>query len=402
MNSSTKNVFETQTSSSSFSYASVARTGLAYRVIPEGVVVEEPVVKPSSLPRVRRIYRPVLKSTPRTAWGRRLDMARAFLKKNPARCLLLSPADKKCYDRCRRLVAGSRLVQERYDEEAERRYWAAQRAIPTPPPRPAQATSVKQVKNRKPRPLDFSNLRAEYLADLQAKVEIPLPPRRSLTQALMRTRVGSALLVAIWVKKQQLSGRELPFPSVIRSVEPEMEEASAQGDGSLDHIQTSNVTLTEARSESTASGPTECEFDWSRVSSDDVVTSISTLTDRFVPVRNFTWPRDAQHNNQNDYVCDIVLPKDYVMSYSQSMCDLPNALPFMCHMYSRFDMEIKVHVNCNKFQVGQLQGTFWYEHQHDRLFSDRNNIWCASQNHHILISAGTSNEATLRVPFLIK
>ncbi|UHM27543.1 MAG: capsid protein [Sanya Ischnura senegalensis iflavirus 2] len=402
MNSSTTNVFETQFSSSSLSYASVARTGLAYRVIPEGVCVEEPAPKPAPIVRVRRVYRSAIRVTPKTAWGRRLEQARAFLKKWPARNLLMSPADKKCYDRCRRLVAGSRLVQERYDEEAERRYWAAQRAIPSPTPRPACPTSVKQVKNRKPRPLDFSNLREEYLQDLQANVEVVPPLRRNLALALMRTKIGSALLVALWVRKQQLSGKEVPFPMPPRCLEPEMEEATAQGDNNLDHVQTSNVTLTEARAESTASGPVDCEFDWSRVSSDDVVTSISTLTDRFVPVRNFTWPRDAQHNNQNDYVCDIVLPKDYVMSYSQSMCDLPNALPFMCHMYSRFDMEIKVHVNCNKFQVGQLQGTFWYEHQHDRLFSDRNNIWCASQNHHILISAGTSNEATLRVPFVYR
>ncbi len=37
--------------------------------------------------------------------------------------------------------------------------------------------------------------------------------------------------------------------------------------------------------------------------------------------------------------------------------DVPNTIPFKVHAYWRGDMEVRVQINSNKFQVGQLQAT---------------------------------------------
>ncbi|APG77962.1 hypothetical protein [Hubei odonate virus 2] len=447
MNSSHNVMTYTQSSSSRFSsYSQVLRSRLPYGPVPQGIYSECPIRRRFTPARIVNARHPKYL----TGW-RKLDIgAKKFLARFPTRSSCLDVADKKMYDRCRRVLRCRQAHLELVDERREARYWAAQRAQDSSPPRIAQPTSTKTVKKRTFRPLDTSNCHPdEYFDSLKYCPQRPPVEKRSLAHALLRTKPGAALLCCLSAAFEQRKALKLsyrprslckgrfpysPFKKESMSyvdwaelgrrfrkvkgektvsfapdvqvkyypLEPQMEGASAQGEGDLGHVITGNVVLTEARENSTASGPTEGAPDWAKISSDDVITSISNLTDRFVPIANFVWPRDAAHNNQNDYICDIDLPKDFVLSFSQSMCDLPNALPFLCHMYSKFDMEIKVHVNCNKFQIGQLQGTFWYEDTMDNAFPTRNNIWCASQNHHILISAGTSNEATLRVPFVYR
>nr|WMV69900.1 MAG: polyprotein [Deformed wing virus] len=81
------------------------------------------------------------------------------------------------------------------------------------------------------------------------------------------------------------------------------------------------------------------------------------------------------------------------------ICDVPNTIPFKVHAYWRGDMEVRVQINSNKFQVGQLQAT-WYYSDHENLnISSKRSVYGFSQMDHALISASASNEAKLVIPY---
>ncbi|QKN84380.1 polyprotein, partial [Rice Picorna-like virus 1] len=73
--------------------------------------------------------------------------------------------------------------------------------------------------------------------------------------------------------------------------------------------------------------------------------------------------------------------------------------PFLVHQYWRGDLQVRVVVNANKFQSGQLQVSWWYDALSDSKFNLRENVFTASQTPHALVNAGTSNECCLNIGY---
>lgn len=155
-----------------------------------------------------------------------------------------------------------------------------------------------------------------------------------------------------------------------------------------------NVVLTET--EITQSDRTALQNPgWSKLSSSDTISSMSSLVDRWFRVRTLTWSVTQLRNTQ---LAAISLPHDAIFQ-DPTTCDQPNQIPFRIHRYWRGDMLIKIHVNCNKFQIGQLQCAWYYQPKADASFSTKSSVFTRSGTHHCIISAAPNNEVELRVPF---
>ncbi|APG77410.1 hypothetical protein [Hubei picorna-like virus 26] len=175
----------------------------------------------------------------------------------------------------------------------------------------------------------------------------------------------------------------------------EMEEPSVHGEGNITTNQASNVVLTEARVEDSVI-TTPLSRMWSDYVSTDVVGNYNIITDRWMKLKDFEWTTQSGKHSQ---LFQLKLPFDAVYNAPLVPCDMPNLLPFRIHRYVRCDMEVKIQINSNKFQIGQLQAAWFYQPECDSFFDLRENVFNGSQTHHVLISASASNEASLFIPF---
>lgn len=116
------------------------------------------------------------------------------------------------------------------------------------------------------------------------------------------------------------------------------------------------------------------------------------LTNRFYPYINGVW---SKSDVQGKTILSKVLPKEFVTDRP----DAANNVLFHSYAYWNGDLEIKLMLNANKFQVGQLQMSWYYASDYEYNFDRRDNIFTASQQPHCLVSASVSNEGILRVPF---
>lgn len=180
---------------------------------------------------------------------------------------------------------------------------------------------------------------------------------------------------------------------------PEMEDADAHGIKDAVRVdQASNVVLTQTQEESNVL-PIAKSIDWGSLSSSDVKASYEAVTNRWLELSNFTWNTSQ---SRNSIVYSSYLPVEAVRDPKTNKLDLknPNKLIFNMHRLWKGDIEIKIHLNSNKFQIGQLQCSWYYEPHNDSSYSElRNNIFTRSQTDHVLISASSSNEATLYIPY---
>lgn len=216
-----------------------------------------------------------------------------------------------------------------------------------------------------------------------------VPPTRSimlLTKLRAYIRLLRSAPMNVWNKPTQ---KYVEYTTCAPQMEGLAGETPAQ-------ISTGNTVLVESNpaSTSTASMPV-FKYDWHQLCTTEKKNDYSYLTDRFTYYKTFTWKKSYAANTQISD-CSMDLPVDFVDSVAQDG-SMPMFVPFKIHQYFKSDIEIKFHVNSNKFQVGQLQFSWQYMEKYDGNPMD--NMYVRSQLPHVLVNAGSSNEATLRIPF---
>lgn len=155
-----------------------------------------------------------------------------------------------------------------------------------------------------------------------------------------------------------------------------------------------NVVLTETEiSQQDTTGVPNPK--WGSLVSSDTISSMDTLVNRWFRVGTYMW---STQQARNTTIKSINLPRDAVFS-GTSTCNQPNKIPFRIHRYWRGDLVVKIHINCNKFQIGQLQCSWYYQPKADAAFSLKNSVYTRSGTHHCVISAAPNNEVELRIPY---
>lgn len=173
-------------------------------------------------------------------------------------------------------------------------------------------------------------------------------------------------------------------------VENQMEAADAHGFGNLDQEQSGNVLLTQAHGESVAVTGSSINVDG--LSCEDTIGTYKEMSERWLNIQKITWKKSDVSQTK---LLNTVLPRDYVRDHSSTI----NVAPFKYHAYWKGDMEIRVQLNSNKFQVGQLQVAWYYGGDRDESFSSRLSKYGISQMYHGLLDAGSSNEVSLFIPY---
>lgn len=176
----------------------------------------------------------------------------------------------------------------------------------------------------------------------------------------------------------------------IEMVEAEMEDAHG---GPEQAVSASNVVLGETQVESIGGLQLYQNSRMADQSSSEILASYMNLTDRFMLLGEFSWDT----SQASDYQLILMDLPRHLLSSTTEPRKVPSFLPFLMHRYMRADMEIKIQVNSNKFQTGQLQVSWQYMEAFTA--NPLLGIHSRSQLPHCLISAGASNEATLYVPY---
>nr|AWK77848.1 polyprotein [Darwin bee virus 3] len=179
---------------------------------------------------------------------------------------------------------------------------------------------------------------------------------------------------------------------------PESDKPGVDGEDSTVLEKDSNVVLTTQRDSSTAiTAPSTVK--WSQWTSNDIVDSYASITDRWYQINEVKWTKDHKFDTE---LYRLVLPREllaFIENNHDDIGNVPNTIPFRVHAYWRGDMEIKIQINSNKFQVGQLQATWYYNSEQNDLFSTKASVYGFSQMEHAIIAASASNEATIRVNY---
>lgn len=225
-------------------------------------------------------------------------------------------------------------------------------------------------------------------------IETPTTPQRSIMLLTKLRAYITALRTQTLVAYNAPVGSVRISDKVVCEVgEPQMEGRTGE---ELGTIRTENVILTE---ENPASRDIACNVDlglrWQKMCTTDTSQEYNHLLNRWTYWKSFEWTVDD--TSESEIVPQSSdLPYDFVTSVAQNG-SMPMLVPFKIYRYFKSDIEIKIHVNSNKFQVGQLQFSWQYMEKYDG--NKLNNIYSRSQLPHILLNAGASNEATLYIPF---
>nr|QID77679.1 polyprotein [Pink bollworm virus 4] len=117
----------------------------------------------------------------------------------------------------------------------------------------------------------------------------------------------------------------------------------------------------------------------------------TTMSDRWLLLDVYKWQATDPVGKK---LCSVVLPHTVLLVNSES----PNVQLFLTHRWFRFDcMRIKVMLNSNAFQVGQLVAGWLYGSETKVDMYD--NVYSALQRNHVCLTAGNSNDAELVVPY---
>lgn len=155
-----------------------------------------------------------------------------------------------------------------------------------------------------------------------------------------------------------------------------------------------NVVLTETEvTQSDVTGISNPR--WGSLVSSDTISDMDTLVNRWYRVTTETWTTTLK---RGDTIRSISLPRDAIFA-GDTTCNQPNKIPFRIHRYWRGDLVVKVHINCNKFQIGQLQCSWYYQPKADASFPQKNSVYTRSGTHHCVISAAPNNEVELFIPY---
>nr|WPR18852.1 MAG: RNA-dependent RNA polymerase [Iflaviridae-like virus 2] len=226
-------------------------------------------------------------------------------------------------------------------------------------------------------------------------------------------RLRECLTPEAWqlLLRSKYGGRGLIY-QIMRSLHleyavPEADEEQAIGSTVVETAKASNVVLTTGRDASTVETAAP-QYKWTTYVSGDVTSNFAEVTDRWLTLGSFEWNTSQRQNTiiYNTVVRDKpskvrrpILPLDAVYYSDSSPADMPNLVPFRVHAYWRGDMEVKIQVNSNKFQIGQLMCGFYYQAGINGNIQDKLNVYSLSQMDHVIVQASASNEAILRIPY---
>lgn len=165
-------------------------------------------------------------------------------------------------------------------------------------------------------------------------------------------------------------------------------------------IPASNVVLTETQGESTDAAAEPFKPSWYLLSTTEACHTFPSLTDRWLAYKTITWKTTDKVGTLMMY---DIMPLNYLNFRGNTYCNCPNFINFNVHAYWRGDLEFKFHINSNQFQSGMLVMSWLYSADSFQDYTLQNtrysSIGSIIQQPHIKSSAGTSNEATLLVPY---
>ncbi|APD68841.1 polyprotein [Euscelidius variegatus virus 1] len=229
------------------------------------------------------------------------------------------------------------------------------------------------------------------------RMEPTPPPKRDIRlRILLRARI--ALLAARRCTPAQAEERVAAAEAAVKVLQrvfgrPEMEDQ--QGD-ELVHNKSGNVILSESNpAGATITAKPAIDLKWSKACSSEIATDYTYLTNRWTLIKHGTWDNTT---NVNAELTDFKLKLPFDIRHTGAAGAVPMRAPFDVFAYYRSDIEIKIHVNSNKFQMGQLQFSFQYM-DHYRANDSFNNIYSRSQLPNVVVNAGASNEVTLYIPY---
>lgn len=190
------------------------------------------------------------------------------------------------------------------------------------------------------------------------------------------------------------------FPEDFRNVTVQAiactHEMDAHGEGGVTTTRAANTLLTAGEGSSTDSAMPLGR--WQDYVTEDVSIDVGDMSNNYHPYRNYEWTKD---HSSGTFLNDesIELPRALLLAKNKDAYYLPRFAPFAYHQYVELDMEIRIQVNSNRMQIGQLQASWYYGADMDASFEHRRNVYNLSQTMHALIDAGGSNEAILKIPF---
>lgn len=181
-------------------------------------------------------------------------------------------------------------------------------------------------------------------------------------------------------------------------------EQSATGEDVVATEQASNVIVTTAREPSVAQ-LTQPSVRWSHFTTSDICEEFKEFTDRWYTFGEFTWSTSQGVGTNVFNIKDgmetraPILPYDIIYNSDTVLCDMPNLLPFKVCTYWRGDIHVKIQVNSNKFQIGQLMACAYYQAGIAKDMKDKRNVYGLSQMDHVIIQASSSNNGELIIPY---
>nr|QKK82957.1 hypothetical protein [Pittosporum tobira picorna-like virus] len=173
-------------------------------------------------------------------------------------------------------------------------------------------------------------------------------------------------------------------------------DAPIHGEDNLQQQTASNVTIVDSRVQTQE---TTCQpIRWSSYTSSDETNAYDKVTDRWFLMETTKWTKDQAVGSLLFDKKGISLPGAVYLKEKET-CNVGNLMPFRVHQYWSGDMDVRLVVNSNKFQIGQLQVAWMYEADNNTKQADRVNIYGISQMHHVLVSASASNEAIMNIKY---
>lgn len=132
------------------------------------------------------------------------------------------------------------------------------------------------------------------------------------------------------------------------------------------------------------------------VASNDFKNSAPAMTDRWIKFDSKEWTTALSGGQE---LCYYNLPIA-ARNASPTFCDVPTWVLFNVSMYSSFNMEIKILLNSNVFQLGSLQAAWIYQDFNDLNENSRSNIWSLSQTMNGVLSASGETQLLMKIPFI--
>jgi len=185
---------------------------------------------------------------------------------------------------------------------------------------------------------------------------------------------------------------KIPFRKEIIVPESERPTESAHGEESAE-VDTALHTNLAVTTDPSVGIPTSVGGSFLTKTTTEAIGDYSNLTEQWYLIDDFEW--DATDTGM---LREYVLPRDVLTANVPA--NSPPLIPFNVNYMWSGDLELRIETKAQMFLTGSLQVASYYELNADINAGLRRNIYTASQTNHVLINAGGSNEAILRIPYV--